>query len=80
MAAEIDNLVSVVSNLERQVPQLEQLSTVDVRGAGEGVVDDGTRCRPSTDNGGHYISAAVGCQTGLWKFTVPSHVDMRCVL
>ena len=87
MAAEIHDFISLIPNLERQVPQLEQLSAVDVRGAGEGVVDDRARCRPSTDNGGHYISATVGCQTSLWKFTaakvqgpVSSHVYMGCVL
>ena len=87
MAAEVNNLISLVSNLERQVPQLEELSAVDVRGTGEGVVDDGAWCRSSTDNGGNYISATVGCQTSLWKFTaakvqgsVSSHVYMGCVL
>ena len=87
MTTQINNFISLISNLERQVAQLEKLSAVDVRGAREGVVDDGTRGRSSTDNGGNYISAAVGCQTSLWKFTatqmqgpVSSHVDMRCVL
>jgi len=87
VAAEVNNLISLVSNLERQVPQLEQLSAVDVRGTGEGVVDDGTRRRSSTDNGGHDVSAAVRCQTSLWEFPaaevqgpMPSHVDVRGVL
>jgi len=51
------------------------------------VVDDGARGRSSTDNGGNYISAAVGCQTSLWKFTtakvqcsVSSHIYMGGVL
>jgi len=87
VTTQINNFVSLVPNLERQVPQLEELSAVDVRGAGEGVVDDGARGRSSTDNGSNYISAAVGCQTSLWKFTaakvqgsVSSHVYMGCVL
>ena len=87
MTTEVHNLIRLVPNLERQMPQLEELSTVDMRGAGEGVVDDGAWYGTSTDNGGHDIGATVVSQAGLWKFPtaqvqgpMPSHVYMGRVL
>ena len=87
MTTQINNFISLVPNLERQVPQLEELSAVDVRGAGEGIVDDGTRRGTGADNGGHDVCAAVMGQAGLRELPatqmqgpVPSHVYVRGVL
>jgi len=69
------------------MPQLEDLSAVDVRGAGEGIVDDGTRRRTGADNRGHDVCTAVMGQAGLRELPatqmqgpVPSHVYVRGVL
>ena len=69
------------------MPQLDDIRAVDVRGAREGIVDDGTRRGTGADNRGHDVSAAVMGQAGLRELPaaqmqgpMPSHVYVRGVL